>query len=65
MLTVITLLQCTCIILWFNTDNQSQIWPFTAYFTNKASLNRTALGIGADTGLWLMPAQYERIARTK
>ncbi|WP_167668172.1 hypothetical protein [Mucilaginibacter gossypiicola] len=24
---------------------------------------RAALGMGADTGLWLMPAQYERTAR--
>ncbi len=28
-----------------------------------SSSDNFALGIGADTGLWLMPVQYERIAR--
>ncbi|QTE35250.1 hypothetical protein J3L18_19110 [Mucilaginibacter gossypii] len=34
---------------------------YEIYFRDDA--RRAALVIGADTGLWLMPVQYERIAR--
>jgi hypothetical protein len=35
------------------------------YFGMTVIVTTPVLGIGADTGLWLMPVQYEQKARAK